>query len=405
LVTIQSFVSEHSTPLPTSRALVIGGGIAGTVAAMALQRADIDAVIYEGGGPAQNEDGPYLTIATNGLDALAAIGVEDLVAGGGFATCATTCFNSSGKRIGTVGHAGDSVTIRQGRLQRLLQQAALDRGIRIEFGKWLIDAAIVPRGVEARFADGSAAAGELLVGCDGVRSSVRRILDPAAAAPRAHGVVTFGGQTPSIAAGIPGQWQMVFGRRVFFGYAADATGGTVWFAQVPRAALPDAGPAAAALEEWRSLLAGLVEGDRSPAGPLIAKGTVESMTDDTLDVPYLRRWHYGPLIVIGDAAHAAALASDQGVSLAIEDGVLLAKHLRQLPTVPAFAAFERARRRRVERVVAQGARSTRLRAPGPAGRLVRDLMLPTVFRYLMTERSLAWMHDHRVNWHRPVVNA
>ena len=404
MVTIQSFVSDRSTPSPTSRALIIGGGIAGTVAALALQRADIKAVVYEAGGPAEPAKGPYLTIPANGLDALAAIGMDDLVSAGGFATCATTFFNSGGKRVGMVGHARDSITIRRGRLESWLQHAAVKRGIAFEFGKRIRAATIIPRGVEARFTDGSMADGEVLIGCDGVHSAVRRIIDPGAAAPRSGGPLNFCGHTASIAAGIPGQWQMVFGRRAFFGYAADARGGTVWCAVVPRSEVPDNASRSGSHDEWKQLLIGLVAGDRSPAAPLIVKGTLEMTADDTLDLPFVRRWHCGPLIVIGDAAHAAAPASDQGVSLAIEDGVLLAKHLRQLPAVPAFEAFERARRRRVERIVAQGARSTRLRAPGPAGRLLRDLMLPTVFRYLMTERSLAWMHDHRVEWHQPVVN-
>ena len=105
-------------------------------------------------------------------------------------------------------------------------------------------------------------------------------------------------------------------------------------------------------------------GDAGPAAALIAGGTLESAAEAALDLPHVPRWHCGSLIVIGDAAHATAPASGQGASLAIEDGVLLAKYLRQLPTAPAFAAFERARRGRVERIVANGARASRRRSRG-----------------------------------------
>ena len=105
------------------------------------------------------------------------------------------------------------------------------------------------------------------------------------------------------------------------------------------------------------------------------------------------------MIVIGDAAHAPAPSSGQGASMAIEDGVLMAMALRDGPSIDAaFAAFERDRRARVERIVAQGARSSSSKTPGRVGRLVRDAFMRVAFRYLITERSMAWMYDHRIRW-------
>jgi 2-polyprenyl-6-methoxyphenol hydroxylase-like FAD-dependent oxidoreductase len=60
-------------------ALVIGGGIAGPVAAMALQKAGIDAVVYEAYPSRADDAGGGLTLAPNGLDALDVIGLGDLV--------------------------------------------------------------------------------------------------------------------------------------------------------------------------------------------------------------------------------------------------------------------------------------------------------------------------------------
>jgi 2-polyprenyl-6-methoxyphenol hydroxylase-like FAD-dependent oxidoreductase len=84
--------------------------------------------------------------------------------------------------------------------------------------------------------------------------------------------------------------------------------------------------------------------------------------------------------------------------------VVLAKSLRDLPDIPrAFAAYERLRRRRVERIVAQGARGSSAKTQGPIGRVVRDLMLPLVFRFLVTDRSQAWIYDHHIDWDTAVA--
>jgi FAD-dependent urate hydroxylase len=115
-------------------------------------------------------------------------------------------------------------------------------------------------------------------------------------------------------------------------------------------------------------------------------------------------WRRGPMVLVGDAAHAPSPTSGQGASMAAEDGVVLAKCLRDLPDLPrALEAYERLRRRRVGRIVAQGARTGSAKTPGPVGRVLRDLLLPLVFRFLVTDRSLAWIYDHHLDWDAPAT--
>jgi FAD-dependent urate hydroxylase len=397
-----------------TKALIVGGGVAGPVTAMALQRAGIDTVVYEAHGPTGEEVGSYLTVATNGLDALRAIDAHGPVLAAGFPSPVNVLWSGSGRRLGTVSNGGRSPdgtvahTIKRARLYRALHRQAADRGIPFEFGKRLLDAGAGPDGgVVARFADGTQATGDLLVGADGVHSATRRLIDPAAPGGRYVGLVNFGGYTPGAAvAAEPGNWHMIFGRRAFFGYVLDPAGGAVWFANVPRAKVSGAERAATTDGEWRRQLVDLFASDRGPAGALIAAGRLELVADNTHDLPQVPTWHRGPMIVVGDAAHAPSPTSGQGASMAAEDAVVLAKCLRDLPDVPrAFAAYERLRRRRVERIVAQGARSGSAKTQGPVGRVVRDLMLPLVFRFLVTDKSLAWMYDHHIDWDAPVTLA
>src|SRR5215216_4795744 len=392
------------------KALIIGGGVAGPVAAMALQRAGIEAVVYEAHVPSGGEAGSYLTVATNGLDALAAIGADGPVLAAGFPTPTNLLLSATGRRLGAVSNGGVlpdgtvSHTIRRARLYQALHDQAAARGIRVEHGRRLVGAEPAPGGgVAANFADGTGATGDLLVGADGVHSVTRRLLDPAAPAGRYVGLVNFGGYTPdSVGTTEPGAWHMIFGRRAFFGYVVDPEGGTVWFANVPRPAVTAAERAATSAEQWRRQLVELFAADHGPAAELIAAGTLELAADNTHDLPSVPTWHRGPMVIVGDAAHAPSPTAGQGASMAAEDAVVLAQCLRDLPDLPeALATYEGLRRRRVERIVAQAARTGSAKTPGPVGRVLRDLLLPVVFKLLVTDRSLAWMYDHHLDWDTP----
>jgi 2-polyprenyl-6-methoxyphenol hydroxylase-like FAD-dependent oxidoreductase len=83
----------------------------------------------------------------------------------------------------------------------------------------------------------------------------------------------------------------------------------------------------------------------------------------------------------------------------MEDAVVLARCLRDLPVAEALRTYEGLRRDRAERVVAQGFRTSSAKSPPAVGRLVRDLVMPVVLR---RRDPTAWMRDHAVDWDAPV---
>jgi 2-polyprenyl-6-methoxyphenol hydroxylase-like FAD-dependent oxidoreductase len=171
----------------------------------------------------------------------------------------------------------------------------------------------------------------------------------------------------------------------------------VWFVNPPRPEITPEERSATTGEQWQDYLAGLFISDRSPAAAIIRAGRLELAADNTYDLGHIPVWHRDLMIVIGDAAHAPAPSSGQGASMALEDAVLLARFLGEAESINAgFVGFEASRRDRVERIVAQGARSSSSKTPGRVGGAVRDAILRLVFRYAITDRSLAWMYDYRV---------
>jgi len=198
---------------------------------------------------------------------------------------------------------------------------------------------------------------------------------------------------------------MFFGKRAFFGYAVYPTGEVWWSATPPRRDEPGrAELAAIGTERWREILVDLFAEDDTPATEIIRATPGELSGWATYDLPSVPMWHRGAMVIIGDAAHATAPSSGQGASMAIEDAVVLARCLRDLPDIPqAFAACERLRRRRVERIVAHGARTSNSKAAGPLARVIRDLMMPLILKRVADGGSLAWMHDYHIDWNEKVA--
>src|SRR5918999_4098307 len=124
---------------PTNKkALIIGGGIAGPVTAMALQRAGIESVIYEAYDTSAGlSAGAFLTVAVNGLDALSTLDAHEPVLDAGFPTTEIEFFSGTGKRLGevpiggVVGEGTGTPTIKRGGPYRVQHDEGICRGIRI----------------------------------------------------------------------------------------------------------------------------------------------------------------------------------------------------------------------------------------------------------------------------------
>jgi 2-polyprenyl-6-methoxyphenol hydroxylase-like FAD-dependent oxidoreductase len=387
----------------TKTAAVIGGGVAGAAAAIALQSAGFDPVVYERHerGVA-DERGAFLTVAVNGLNALRSLGLDPAkVLARGFPTPTMGLHGATGRLLAEMPLGGPeadgtvTTTIRRSDLYAALRGEAESRGIPVVHGASLTGAVTGRDAVEAEFADGRRVRADLLVGADGLRSRTRKALDPTAPSPHYLGLLNAGGFTAGPADGPPpGVMRMSFGRRAFFGGAPAPDGSVWWFANPPSKRPVDSGSFTP--ESWRAHLIELFAGE--PAAELIRASDEVAGPWNTEDLGPVRVWHDDRIVLVGDAAHALAPTSGQGASQALEDAVVLGHSLRQNREITTgLTAYEGIRRPRVEKVAAYGRRGNSGKVAGPIGAAIRDAMMPVVFRLLMRKGNpQAWILDHRL---------
>ncbi|WP_030739417.1 NAD(P)/FAD-dependent oxidoreductase [Streptomyces sp. NRRL S-31] len=353
------------------RVLVIGGGIAGTATALGLHKAGFDVTVFEAHPDTAEDLGAFLTLAGNGMRALAELGATDAVTAVGFPLTSLRLLDGRGAEVAhaPLGEADDPALryrcLRRGELNAALQGEAVRRGIPLRHGARLVSLTDGPDGVTARFADGGTATGDLLVGADGVNSAVRRLLWPEVR-PGYAGQRVYYGYTGTVPGpGPQGAITMVRGGATAFGYAVSPAGETYWFARAGGDPLPPGAPAGPPAVLRERLLA-LLREDATPAAGLVEASGAVLVTNAT-ELPLGAPWYTGRVLLVGDAAHAASPATGQGASMALEDAVVLAKALRDLPDPgAAFAGYERHRRTRVEHNITVSGGLSRA-APAPAG--------------------------------------
>jgi 2-polyprenyl-6-methoxyphenol hydroxylase-like FAD-dependent oxidoreductase len=335
---------------------IVGGGVAGTASALALHRVGIPSTVYEAHDSGGDDAGAFLTVMRNGMAALDAIGAAGAVVDASYPAGTVALFAADGRRLEQRPIEGPARTLSRATLYRVLQDLAVARGIPVVHGKRMVGVSTqdTSGGVEVRFADGSGATGDLLVGADGLHSPTRRLIDPQAPAPRHTGQhVVYGYADGTPVPSEPDAYHMVFGTRAFFGFTAPGDGRTWWFTRIPGESRPGATDPA----RWRDLALDAARDDDGPAAAIIRATGAHVVGGDSYDMPTTPHWHNDRMVLVGDAAHAASPAAAQGASMALEDAVALAEALREHPDpATAFAAYATRRRALTEETVAASAR-------------------------------------------------
>jgi 2-polyprenyl-6-methoxyphenol hydroxylase-like FAD-dependent oxidoreductase len=391
-------------------ALVIGGGVAGPVAAAALANAGIEADVYESYPVPSDGIGGSLALEPNGLAALGIVGAEDSVLAA--ATPITRSVISIASRplreLAMLPGLPPRQLIQRGTLHRILHERARAAGVLIHHGKKLIGVEERPDRVIARFADGTRAEAEILIGADGVRSTVRHIIDPAAPAAGYTGLLGFEGLVDAdrdTARIPPGTMTFAFGRHAYYLFWKRPDGRVGWGANLPSTECLSLKQARAIPpEKWLATLRATYACD-TPGARLAASTTPETLqTVGALHImPPVPHWHRDRLVLVGDSVHAPSNSTGQGASLAFESAIQLARCLRDLPDVPtAFASYEALRRSRVEKVAARGARANHAKAPGPLAQKLMPVMMRVMFTLINVEKSLGVEQRYVIDWDTPV---
>jgi 2-polyprenyl-6-methoxyphenol hydroxylase-like FAD-dependent oxidoreductase len=379
------------------RALVAGGGVAGPALALFLARAGIEPVVFEA-YPPSGEVGGGFQIAPNGLRVLAELGLAEALLAKGH-PCSDMAFrNHRGRLIGVArtARAGLAVNVMRATVHQVLRDEAERRGIEIRYQKRLTSVIEAGREVVATFEDGTTEVGDFLVGADGVHSRVRACILPEFAAPRDTQMISIGGfcaagVTPPADPDDAGRLTFVVGPRYQFGYSKMGATQWGWWCHAHASSAEErAALMAMPFSALRDRMLERYAGWSAPVQDLIAS-TEGWLRTPIHDVPALPSWHRGRVLLLGDAAHAMSPAGGQGASLALEDAMLFGR-LAADPSTPVedtMARFELLRRRRAERMVAQGFENDRrsLKQLGPLGMWMRDRVMMPVFASFI-ERAL-----------------
>lgn len=373
----------------TGHAIVIGGGIGGLAAAVALRRIGWRVDVLER-VQAFREVGSGLSQSPNAMRALAELGLAAEAEAVSMPTWATHAMRlPSGRHLmrAPIGRNPPLRAFRRAALHRLLRQA-LPEDV-VHTGVEVTGLAQTSGKVTVTCTAGRQDA-DLVVGADGIHSLTRRLLWPQAPAPRFLGYTAWVGlaDTPIEASG-----SMTLGRGRYFLIHPVAPGRVYWAlgaaADRPGVRFDDE------LEQVRRR----VSGWHDPIGALLEATPPEQVHHlDIHDLPDLPAYTSGRVALLGDAAHAMSPDRGQGAGQSIEDAVVLAAVLAAGGSVPAALDAYDARRRPRTQAVARAARQAGLQMinAGPVTHALTVLALrltPSTLWARLAPRTLGALWD------------
>ena len=353
------------------RVLIVGGGIGGLTVALALSRAGHAVRLYEQ-APAFGEIGAGIMLTPNATRVLQHLGLGAPLLADGMRPPASRYRRFDDAALMGNAPLADAMESTYGApylhihrsdlLDALLAAVRAQGGTELHVGRRAAGCVQDGESVTVHFGNGTAAKGDLLVACDGVRSTVRAQLVEHGT-PRFRGQVAWRGLVP--ARGLPERvtdrasvvWigedrhivQYVLRGGSLVNYVAIA---------LQEEWVEEGWNRPAGLEEVQEVFAGWHQDlqsllEATPAGALYKWGL--------FDRDPLRQWVHGRIALLGDAAHPMLPFMAQGSAMAIEDAVILARCLEAFDDLEvALSRYQAARRERTARVILQSRAQTGL---------------------------------------------
>jgi 2-polyprenyl-6-methoxyphenol hydroxylase-like FAD-dependent oxidoreductase len=340
---------------------VVGAGIGGLTAAVALRAKGIDVEIYEA-APEPRATGTALGLASNATKVLRSLGI-DLTTDACCRALERFEFRTArGELIRALPGAALTaelghpfVSIHRNELVRTLRNAAADT--RIHYGAEVVDVGVDRGGVRAGLVNGTAARASVLIGADGIRSVVRSMVAGEQAPSEYDYVCWLATVRFTHSRMVPGYTGHYWGRGQRFGLIDIGGGMAYWWGtkNMPAARARDWNGAKAdilsAFDGWAAEVIEAIE--QTPADAIVSV--------PAQDRPFLKQWGRGPITLLGDAAHPMLTSRSQGASSAVEDAYVLAEALARIPdAVEALRAYENRRRNRAAMLVRSSRRLNRL---------------------------------------------
>ncbi|SNT60975.1 2-polyprenyl-6-methoxyphenol hydroxylase [Actinomadura meyerae] len=341
--------------------MIVGAGIGGLFTALRLHAEGIGCVVYERGERIR-ELGVGINALPFAVRELGAVGLLDRLDEIGVRTGELVYAHRLGQEImrrpcgRAAGFAHPQISVHRGRLQGLLHRAVVERlgADAVRTGHRLVGFEQDAEAVTARFADGSQARADVLVGADGIHSATRAALFPGEGPPRWSGMMTWRGATEWPAFGT-GRTMVILGgnaaKLVVYPIGTGTAPGTrlTNWAMAVRTGRPGDPPPDE--QDWTR-----------PADPADLAAHVGRFTCDLFDhaamiestrdriaFPMCDRdplpgWTRGRVTLLGDAAHPMYPMGSNGAGQAVLDAVNLSAHLaNHADPGRALLAYERDR--------------------------------------------------------------
>lgn len=314
---------------------IVGAGIGGLAAAVALRRAGWDVSVLEQ-AESPRELGFALALAPNALLALRELGLEDAVARKGVAITRFEIRRADGRVLKRIEFPADEIhsliTLRPALHGTLLATIGSDR---IAFGH--------------RVCDIRDLVGDVIVGADGVASQIRRALHPDESPARPSEYHALRGVTYGATECLGGTDAAVYlGDGIEMGFARASVSAVYWYVSLV--------DSLAASDPVR-LLERCTRGLDPRAAAIAHAARPEDIRLDRLFIrDPIREWGRARVTLLGDAAHPVLPHTAQGAALALEDAVALALAIKTENIEGSLRRYERVRSRRTAGAIKAGPR-------------------------------------------------